>query len=60
MTLRRRLGIKINGQAQVLEGQKVNLLLKRGQQEICLSNQVVRVTAMRSATTDAAHHQTTY
>ncbi len=27
------LGIKINGQAQVLEGQKVNLLLKRGQQE---------------------------
>lgn len=27
------LGIKINGQAQILEGQKVNLLLKRGQQE---------------------------
>jgi hypothetical protein len=27
------LGIKIHGQAQVLEGQQVNLLLKRGQQE---------------------------
>jgi len=38
------LGIKINGQAQVLEGQKVNLLLKRGQQEYVFSAQVVRVS----------------
>lgn len=38
------LGIKINGQAQVLEGQKVNLLLKRGQQEYVFPTQVVRVT----------------
>ncbi len=32
------LGIKINGQAQVLEGQKVNLLLKTRAAGICLSN----------------------
>lgn len=38
------LGIKINGQAQVLEGQKVNLLLKRGQQEYAFPAQVVRVS----------------
>jgi len=38
------LGIKINGQAQVLEGQKVNLLLKRGQQEYVFPGQVVRVS----------------
>nr|WP_318379484.1 UDP-forming cellulose synthase catalytic subunit [uncultured Enterobacter sp.] len=38
------LGIKINGQAQVLEGQKVNLLLKRGQQEYVFPAQVVRVS----------------
>lgn len=37
------LGIRINGQAQVLEGQKVNLLLKRGQQEYVFPTQVVRV-----------------
>ncbi|MDE4082126.1 MULTISPECIES: UDP-forming cellulose synthase catalytic subunit [Enterobacter cloacae complex] len=37
------LGIKINGQAKVLEGQKVNLLLKRGQQEYVFPTQVVRV-----------------
>ncbi|HGL5371384.1 TPA: UDP-forming cellulose synthase catalytic subunit [Citrobacter farmeri] len=37
------LGIKINGQAQVLEGQKVNLLLKRGQQEYVFPTQVARV-----------------
>lgn len=37
------LGIKINGRAQVLEGQKVNLLLKRGQQEYVFPTQVVRV-----------------
>ncbi|MEJ1574056.1 hypothetical protein SMA29_24330, partial [Escherichia coli] len=34
---------KINGQAQVLEGQKVNLLLKRGQQEYVFPTQVARV-----------------
>ncbi|WP_254554444.1 PilZ domain-containing protein, partial [Salmonella enterica] len=38
------LGIKINGQAQVLEGHKVNLLLKRGQLEYVFPTQVVRVT----------------
>ncbi|MGS9154842.1 PilZ domain-containing protein, partial [Salmonella enterica subsp. enterica serovar Infantis] len=38
------LGIKIKGQAQVLEGQKVNLLLKRGQQEYVFPTQVVLVT----------------
>nr|HDK0997806.1 PilZ domain-containing protein [Escherichia coli] len=37
------LGIKINGQAQILEGQKVNLLLKRGQQEYVFPAQVARV-----------------
>jgi cellulose synthase (UDP-forming) len=37
------LGIKINGQAQVLEGQKVNLLLKRGQQEYAFPATVARV-----------------
>uniref|UniRef100_Q7WZC8 Cellulose synthase catalytic subunit [UDP-forming] n=1 Tax=Cronobacter sakazakii TaxID=28141 RepID=Q7WZC8_CROSK len=37
------LGIKINGQAKVLEGQKVNLLLKRGQQEYVFPTQVARV-----------------
>lgn len=37
------LGIKINGQAQVLEGQKVNLLLKRGQQEYVFPTTVARV-----------------
>lgn len=36
-------GIKIHGQANVLEGQKVNLLLKRGQQEYCFPTRVVRV-----------------
>ncbi|MGL4726853.1 MAG: UDP-forming cellulose synthase catalytic subunit [Scandinavium sp.] len=36
-------GLKINGQAQVLEGQRVNLLLKRGQQEYVFPTQVVRV-----------------
>ncbi|MCR4459313.1 UDP-forming cellulose synthase catalytic subunit [Pseudescherichia sp. L3] len=36
-------GIKINGQSQVLEGQKVNLLLKRGQQEYVFPAQVARV-----------------
>ena len=38
------LGIKINGQAQVLEGQKVSLLLKRGQQEYVFPTMVVRVS----------------
>ena len=37
------LGIKINGAAKVLEGQKVNLLLKRGQQEYVFPTQVARV-----------------
>lgn len=37
------MGIKINGQAQILEGQKVNLLLKRGQQEYVFPAQVARV-----------------
>ncbi|MBK0018493.1 UDP-forming cellulose synthase catalytic subunit [Kosakonia cowanii] len=37
------LGIKINGQAQVLEGQKVSLLLKRGQQEYAFPATVARV-----------------
>jgi len=37
-------GVKINGQAQVLEGQKVQLLLKRGQQEYAFPTQVVRVS----------------
>lgn len=37
------LGIKINGQAQVLEGQKVNLLLKRGQHEYAFPAMVARV-----------------
>ncbi|HEY2455420.1 MAG TPA: UDP-forming cellulose synthase catalytic subunit [Scandinavium sp.] len=36
-------GLKINGQAQVLEGQKVHLLLKRGQQEYVFPMQVARV-----------------
>mgnify|MGYP000358390293 FL=1 len=36
-------GIHINGDAQVLEEQKVNLLLKRGQQEYVFPTQVVRV-----------------
>lgn len=36
-------GIRINGDAQVLEEQKVNLLLKRGQQEYVFPTQVVRV-----------------
>ncbi|MGS9235559.1 PilZ domain-containing protein, partial [Salmonella enterica subsp. enterica serovar Infantis] len=35
---------QINGQAQVLVGQKVNLLLNRGQQEYVFPSQVVRVT----------------
>ena len=38
------LGIKINGQSQVLEGQKVNLLLKRGQQEYVFPTLVARVS----------------
>ncbi|XWJ92649.1 UDP-forming cellulose synthase catalytic subunit [Phytobacter ursingii] len=38
------LGIKINGQSQVLEGQKVSLLLKRGQQEYVFPTMVVRVS----------------
>jgi len=38
------MGIKINGQSQVLEGQKVSLLLKRGQQEYAFPAQVVRVS----------------
>lgn len=37
------LGIKIHGKAQVLEGQKVNLLLKRGQQEYAFPVRVARV-----------------
>ncbi|MDF7758284.1 UDP-forming cellulose synthase catalytic subunit [Kosakonia cowanii] len=37
------LGIRINGQAQVLEGQKVSLLLKRGQQEYAFPATVARV-----------------
>ena len=37
------LGIKINGQAKVLEGQKVSLLLKRGQQEYAFPATVARV-----------------
>ncbi|MGK9175831.1 UDP-forming cellulose synthase catalytic subunit [Yokenella regensburgei] len=37
-------GIKINGQSQVLEGQKVRLLLKRGQQEYAFPTMVVRVS----------------
>lgn len=37
------MGIKINGQAQILEGQKVNLLLKRGQQEYVFPTRVARV-----------------
>lgn len=36
-------GIKIHGQAGVLEGQTVRLLLKRGQQEYAFPAQVVRV-----------------
>ena len=36
-------GVRINGDAQVLEEQKVNLLLKRGQQEYVFPTQVVRV-----------------
>lgn len=36
-------GIKINGQAQVLEGQHVHLLLKRGQQEYVFPTRVARV-----------------
>ncbi|MBB1202157.1 UDP-forming cellulose synthase catalytic subunit [Enterobacteriaceae bacterium 89] len=36
-------GLKINGDAQVLEGQNVKLLLKRGQQEFSFPTQVVRV-----------------
>ncbi len=38
------MGIKINGQSQVLEGQKVSLLLKRGQQEYVFPTMVVRVS----------------
>ncbi|WP_054177965.1 UDP-forming cellulose synthase catalytic subunit [Trabulsiella odontotermitis] len=37
------LGISINGEAQVLEGQKVHLLLKRGQQEYAFPSLVARV-----------------
>ena len=37
------IGVKINGQAQMLEGQKVNLLLKRGPQEYVFPAQVMRV-----------------
>lgn len=37
------LGIKINGQVQILEGQKVNLLFKCGQQEYVFLIQVVCV-----------------
>ncbi|VDR24002.1 Cellulose synthase catalytic subunit [UDP-forming] [Raoultella terrigena] len=37
------IGIKIHGKAQVLEGQKVNLLLKRGQQEYVFPTRVARV-----------------
>lgn len=37
------LGIKIHGQAQVREGQKVKLLLKRGQQEYAFPARVARV-----------------
>ncbi len=36
-------GIQIHGPANVLEGQKVNLLLKRGRQEFFFPAQVVRV-----------------
>ncbi|MCS2165721.1 UDP-forming cellulose synthase catalytic subunit [Scandinavium manionii] len=36
-------GLKINGDGQVLEGQKVNLLLKRGQQEFAFPMLVARV-----------------
>ncbi len=36
-------GIKIHGPTQVLEGQKVNLLLKRGAQEFFFPAQVMRV-----------------
>ncbi|MRS16417.1 UDP-forming cellulose synthase catalytic subunit [Enterobacteriaceae bacterium RIT691] len=36
-------GLKINGDAHVLEGQKVRLLLKRGQQEFSFPTLVVRV-----------------
>ncbi|WP_312626852.1 UDP-forming cellulose synthase catalytic subunit [Scandinavium sp.] len=36
-------GLKINGKAQVLEGQNVSLLLKRGQQEYAFPMQVTRV-----------------
>lgn len=37
------LGIKIHGKAQVLEGQQVKLLLKRGQQEYAFPVRVARV-----------------
>jgi cellulose synthase (UDP-forming) len=37
------LGIKIHGEAQVLEGQNVKLLLKRGQQEYAFPVRVARV-----------------
>ncbi|ALR78545.1 UDP-forming cellulose synthase catalytic subunit [[Enterobacter] lignolyticus] len=37
-------GVKINGQAQVLEGQNVQLLLKRGQQEYAFPTKVMRVS----------------
>ena len=37
------LGIKINGDAQVLEGQNAGLLLKRGQQEYAFPVRVARV-----------------
>lgn len=43
------LGIKINGQAKVLEGQKVNLLLKRGQQEYVFRRRSFAWWAMKSA-----------
>ncbi len=43
------LGIRINGRAQVLEGQRVNLLLKRGRQEYVFPTTVARAfPAMRS------------
>ncbi len=41
------LGIKINGDAQVLEGQNARLLLKRGQQEYAFPVRVARSTAAK-------------
>ncbi len=40
-------GSRSIGQAQILEGQKVNLLLKRGQQEYVFPAQVARVMVMK-------------